>query len=230
MKTIKENLSDRIAQELRYSILRGERSAGQHLVENNLTAEMGVSNGPIREALTRLESEGFVSTLTNGRTLVNVVDEKFLDDYLEVSHFFLYSSIGSIIDQAANGRDISEIIENMDTALNLWKVSIDKKNDKGITLANEAMTSPLVLAAGNHVICGMWKSMDGMRKTLFRLTKDFYEKTSSEFKVEIYENMLALRNGIAVGDKTKITACLNKQYDYRRRGFWAVIPVMQGKI
>jgi DNA-binding GntR family transcriptional regulator len=54
---------DVIANELREAIISGRFKAGQRLIEDALAEEYGVSRVPVREALRRLETEGFV-TLT----------------------------------------------------------------------------------------------------------------------------------------------------------------------
>ncbi|HEX3785156.1 MAG TPA: GntR family transcriptional regulator [Pseudonocardiaceae bacterium] len=54
---------DVIANELREAIISGRYKAGERLVEDTLAEEYGVSRVPVREALRRLETEGFV-TLT----------------------------------------------------------------------------------------------------------------------------------------------------------------------
>jgi DNA-binding GntR family transcriptional regulator len=54
---------DVIADELRQAIISGRLRAGDRLVEDVVAEEHGVSRVPVREALRRLESEGFV-TLT----------------------------------------------------------------------------------------------------------------------------------------------------------------------
>ena len=54
------SLSKVVADELRRGILTGRRKAGDRLVEDRLSAELGVSRVPIREALRLLASEGLV--------------------------------------------------------------------------------------------------------------------------------------------------------------------------
>lgn len=54
------NLSHDIATELRDRIIDGRCEAGTRLNEVHLANELGVSRTPLREALTRLVSEGFV--------------------------------------------------------------------------------------------------------------------------------------------------------------------------
>ena len=52
------SLSKVVADELRRSILTGRRKAGDRLVEDRLSTELGVSRVPIREALRLLAAEG----------------------------------------------------------------------------------------------------------------------------------------------------------------------------
>lgn len=53
-------LSSAIAEQLRRSILGGQRAAGTQLRQDALAAEFGVSRIPVREALFQLEAEGLV--------------------------------------------------------------------------------------------------------------------------------------------------------------------------
>lgn len=55
-----ESTGDSIANALREEILAGRLSGGDRLVEEALAKRYGVSRIPVREALTRLQSEGFV--------------------------------------------------------------------------------------------------------------------------------------------------------------------------
>ncbi|MDA2889356.1 GntR family transcriptional regulator [Mycolicibacterium sp. BiH015] len=56
-----ESAGDSIAHALREDILAGRRAGGDRLVEETLAKQFGVSRIPVREALTRLQSEGFVT-------------------------------------------------------------------------------------------------------------------------------------------------------------------------
>jgi DNA-binding GntR family transcriptional regulator len=55
---------------LREGILFGRFAPGQRLVEIDLTAEFGVSRGPLREAFRRLSVEGLVETIPNRGAMV----------------------------------------------------------------------------------------------------------------------------------------------------------------
>lgn len=56
-----ESTGDSIAHALREEILAGRLAGGERLVEEAIAKRYGVSRVPVREALTRLQSEGFVT-------------------------------------------------------------------------------------------------------------------------------------------------------------------------
>lgn len=56
-----ESAGNSIAHALREEILAGRLGGGERLVEEALAKQFGVSRIPVREALTRLQSEGFVT-------------------------------------------------------------------------------------------------------------------------------------------------------------------------
>src|ERR671915_1173892 len=60
-----ENLSARVYNEIKNLILCNEIMPGQKLHHQQLSERLGVSRTPIREALTRLVQEGYVSFLPN---------------------------------------------------------------------------------------------------------------------------------------------------------------------
>jgi DNA-binding GntR family transcriptional regulator len=64
------SLSDQVYEHLRIAIIRAELKAGEKLVELDIAAQMGTSQGPVREALQRLERDGFVERRARSATFV----------------------------------------------------------------------------------------------------------------------------------------------------------------
>ncbi len=58
----RQRFSADVHQELLGRIIRGELPSGQRLRDTELAEELGVSRTPVREALLRLEREGFISS------------------------------------------------------------------------------------------------------------------------------------------------------------------------
>lgn len=61
---------ERIVRHLREGILNSRYAPGQRLIEADLTRDLGVSRGPLREAFRRLSAEGLVETVPNRGALV----------------------------------------------------------------------------------------------------------------------------------------------------------------
>ena len=78
------SLSQRVAEELRRSILTNRRKPGDRLVEDRLSEELGVSRIPIREALRSLAAEGLVEVLPRRGASVAAISSEVARDLVEV--------------------------------------------------------------------------------------------------------------------------------------------------
>jgi len=65
-------------------VIAGRLSPGQHLVETELARHLGVSRQPVREALHRLEAEGWVDLRPNQGAFVHVPTDQEVDGLLDV--------------------------------------------------------------------------------------------------------------------------------------------------
>jgi DNA-binding GntR family transcriptional regulator len=75
-------LRERVFEHLRDEILSGELPAGTELHEVGLAASLGVSRGPLREALGRLAAEGLVTiTPRRGAVVTKLTRQEFVEAY-----------------------------------------------------------------------------------------------------------------------------------------------------
>lgn len=66
-----------VIEALRTAIISGRFEAGDRLIESALSAELGTSRGPVREALKQLENEGLVMSFPyRGAVVLGVSDEE----------------------------------------------------------------------------------------------------------------------------------------------------------
>src|ERR1700677_3211744 len=65
-------------------IVGGELPPGQHIVETDLARQLGVSRQPIREALHRMEAEGWVDLRPSQGAFVHVPTDAEVDNLLDV--------------------------------------------------------------------------------------------------------------------------------------------------
>ena len=78
-----KTLREKVAEEIRLKILNQELTPGMHIIEQELSDELGVSRGPIREALRQLEQEGMVEYTRNvGCSVREVTTQDVYETYL----------------------------------------------------------------------------------------------------------------------------------------------------
>jgi DNA-binding GntR family transcriptional regulator len=65
-------------------IIGGELPPGQHLVETDIAQQLGVSRQPIREALHRMEAEGWVDLRPSQGAFVHIPTNQEVDELLDV--------------------------------------------------------------------------------------------------------------------------------------------------
>ncbi|MBL8156818.1 MAG: GntR family transcriptional regulator [Anaerolineae bacterium] len=80
LPSLKVSLADKVADYLREAIFRGKLAPGEQLREVPLSRLLGISRGPIRDALNRLEREGLVTIPRNGRTIVARLTQEDFDE------------------------------------------------------------------------------------------------------------------------------------------------------
>ncbi|WHY64870.1 GntR family transcriptional regulator [Neobacillus sp. SuZ13] len=129
---------------LKEMILEGELKAGDRLIERELAGKLGISRTPIREALFRLESQGFVKTVPRKGVVVSNISE---NEVIEV--FTILASLEVLAVKLAAGRmdketqleldqKIKELMELTDQAeenFNLEHIEMNR-------LINKASKSP----------------------------------------------------------------------------------------
>ncbi|MEH7076168.1 GntR family transcriptional regulator [Neobacillus drentensis] len=129
---------------LKEMILEGELKAGDRLIERDLAGKLGISRTPIREALFRLESQGFVKTVPRkGVVVSNISKHEVIEVFtilasLEVLAVKLAAKRMDKETQQELDEKIEELIELRDQAeenFNLEHIQMNR-------LINKASKSP----------------------------------------------------------------------------------------
>jgi DNA-binding GntR family transcriptional regulator len=86
-----DTLRNQVYQDIKHAVIQGKLKPGQRLREVDLSEEMGVSRGPIREAILLLEREGLLVTQTHRETTVAVVEKNEVIELLNPLRILLES-------------------------------------------------------------------------------------------------------------------------------------------
>lgn len=76
------SLREKVTNDIRNAILRGELKSGSRLKEMDIAQQMGVSRGPVREAIRQLEREGLIISYPYRETVVADISVDEVKDIL----------------------------------------------------------------------------------------------------------------------------------------------------
>jgi DNA-binding GntR family transcriptional regulator len=117
-------LGDQVYRTLRASLRNGNIQPGHPLQEVQLAGQLGVSRTPVREALTRLASEGLVSS--NGRSFsVPALTLQNVDDVYEVRFLVEPEALRHVAEQANDPAALAPVMQALDAS-----VAAHKADDK----------------------------------------------------------------------------------------------------
>lgn len=142
-----ENLSARVYNQIKDLILCNEILPGQKLHHQGLSERLGVSRTPVREALTRLVQEGYVSFLPNrGFTCkeIRLQEAEELYDLREaLEAFAVEKAIGNLTQEA---------LDEFSRKLNQYGEDIEKRFSRDRLLYDQDLHLEIARISGNKTL------------------------------------------------------------------------------
>lgn len=118
---------------LKKTILEGEFQAGDRLIERELAAKLKISRTPIREALFRLESQGFVKTVPRKGVVVSDISE---NEVIEV--FTILASLEVLAVKLAAQKMDNETRQELDQKIHELNL-LEKQSEEDFNLEHIQM-------------------------------------------------------------------------------------------
>ena len=140
-KTI--SLADQVFDHLENDILSGKYQRGEILTESKLSAELGVSRTPIREALRRLEQEHIIEESGKGSVVIGI-NEKDLEDI-----FMIRKSLECQVAALAAKNRTEEQLKQLREALEFQEFYLNKKGPDQIKLMDSRFHETLYKLSGS---------------------------------------------------------------------------------
>ena len=147
-----QTLRENVAKVIREKILNKELKPGMRIIEQNLSDELEVSRGPIREALRQLEQEGVVEYTRNVGCSVKEITIK---DLYEI--YLLRSTYEILAVKLCGGQFEQEDIERMEKVLEHMK---DLKNYEEVVMCDNVLHSIFVEKGDFQRIKKVWSDLD----------------------------------------------------------------------
>lgn len=160
---LRESTPSIIAGKLRTAIGLGQIPPGSQLGEADLAKELGVSRGPLREAMQRLTQEGLLISIRNrGLFVITMTDEEVRDMY--VARTAVERAASEVILQKGAKAVVAELL----TIVKAMKKAADKGDLDAMSEADMDYHAALVAAAGSPRLIRMHNTL--MTETRMCLT------------------------------------------------------------
>jgi DNA-binding GntR family transcriptional regulator len=148
------SLSEVVTERIRGRILDGTLKPGERLVEDRLSAELGVSRVPVREALRGLSAEGLVTLLPRrGATVVEVTPES-VAELVEVR-----ALLEGLNARLAAQRHDPEIVVQLQDTLARGNAAAQAGTAEELARLNAEFHERLAEASRNAVLCEVMRSL-----------------------------------------------------------------------
>ncbi len=128
-------------------IVRGDLPPGQHMVETDLARQLGVSRQPIREALHRMEAEGWVDLRPSQGAFVHVPTDHEVDELLDV-RALLEAETARLAAQEASAAQVARLREICAEG----QAAAGQGDFSQAVAANDAFHAEVAVVAGNSVL------------------------------------------------------------------------------
>jgi DNA-binding GntR family transcriptional regulator len=212
---VRRPLHEEATDRLRDLIVQGRLTPGARLNERLLTAQLGVSRTPLREAFKVLATEGLVELLPNRGAIVSQLDATRLSETLAVMGA-LDALAGELACVNATDAQINEI-----RALHYEMLAYHARGDlAGYFKFNQAIHLKIVKYAGNAVLYNNYRQLNGtMQRARYmaNLSKERWDAAVRE-----HEEILA---ALSSRDVKRIRALLSDHLAHKLASVLAELKV-----
>lgn len=206
---------DRVVESILEGIRAGRYVPGQKLVEADLTHGLGVSRGPVREALKRLAAEGTVILSRHRGAYIRALSRAEADELLLVLEWLtglMARLAAETVHNGGHGSGLQEAFERLSTYRNGPKAGIDN------VVNRRHFYDVLAEIAGNRQLARM---LPTMQIHLLRLQTQPY--TDPAARDEQLHEYAEITHAVLGGESARAERVMRKHIR-RARGRYARIP------
>ena len=147
---------EEIRNAIREAIFSGELNPGDRIIETYWAKELGVSQGPVREAIRDLEAMGLVETVPFKGSRVRTLTEKDVRDNYSVRICLESTSIRDAITQP-DDEQRAELTERLRSILHEMDDCANRGDLRQFTDCDTAFHRAIIDATGNQVLRKLWE-------------------------------------------------------------------------
>lgn len=180
---------EEIRNAIRDAIFAGELRPGDRIIETFWAKKLGVSQGPVREAIRDLEALGLVETVPFKGSRVRILTEKDIRDNYGVRICLESKSVRDVILQLPD-EELADLVERLREILNEMGGYADQGNLRYFTECDTAFHRAIIDATGNQVLLRLWEQCN-MRNwfSISALTESVSLKLLQQGHLRLFEQI-----------------------------------------
>ena len=188
-------------------IVGGALRAGQHLVESELARQLGVSRQPVREALHRLEAEGWIDLRPGQGAFVHVPTDREVDQLLDVREL-LEGATARLAARAAT----PEAVAALRATWQMGAAAVESGDVAAAVAANNDFHAAVAEIAGNSVLAQL-------SEIVGRRVRWYYRKVAPARGHESWSEHAQLVAAIEAGDEDQAAALARTHTEATRTAY-----------
>ncbi len=149
-RTLKENVTDRI----RESIISGNLAPGSELNQAQIAEELGVSRGPVREAMGRLEQEGLIRTVAYKRVFITSMNRRYVEELYSVRTALETMALEQGIDRLT-----PKDLQQLDRIVDQMRAAARQHQQDILVELDLKFHEYIVRMAGHNLILNLWQQL-----------------------------------------------------------------------
>jgi DNA-binding GntR family transcriptional regulator len=196
-KTLRKDVTTTI----REAIFNGELAPGQRVNQAHIAEQLGISRGPVREALAKLEEEGLICNIPYKGTFVVEITKAYIQEVFSIRRVLE----GFAIRRASNHATPEELKALRNVVTKMQQASGDMSNREYSSELDLTFHRLICQSAHHGLLLQMWKSIEGvLRLYLSHRHRVVYE--DPRHIVDTHPDILA---AIETGDPDRAASLLD---------------------
>ncbi|MEE9582144.1 MAG: GntR family transcriptional regulator [Acidimicrobiia bacterium] len=156
----REILAERVKDRILTWILEGELAPGSRIIETRVARELGMSQGPVREALRSLATLGFVEMEPYRGSRVRKPSSEELVEAMEVR-----AELEAMAGRLVASRSNKKLVKDLEAAYAEMLEAADAGNAHDHAVKNTDFHALIVEASGNQTLFRVWSMLEPFART-----------------------------------------------------------------
>lgn len=203
----KASAGERIACELRISIISGMIESGTILSENKIAAEFSVSRSPVRDALKILASENMVQLKRMGATVTGLTD-KHIEEIYDVRLM-----IESFVFERIVKLDTEELVKELSKIHEMMKIAIKYGDADEFSLQDLLFHETIIRSINHSYLLMIWDNLKPVMESLILLSMRVRFREKYEDFERVLDNHELYIKAICSKDRNLMIQSLHQNFD-----------------